>query len=75
MGDLDVFTAERSHPDADFSPPKLVEEVSTTGWDDYGVHISPDGRRLYLAYNVDKGGLHPPGITADIWIATRSCLP
>jgi Tol biopolymer transport system component len=73
--DFDVFIAERPDSDAHFGAPTLVKEVSTTGWDEYGVHISGDGRRLYLAYNVDMQGYHPPDMTADVWVATRGCLP
>lgn len=74
-GDFDVFMAQRPDIDTDFSQPTPVTEVNTTGWDEYGVHISADGRRLYLAYYADTQGNHPPGMTADIWIATRDCLP
>jgi hypothetical protein len=68
LGGADVYTAHRAAPDASFSQPTLVLEVSTAK-DDVGTRLSRDGATLYLNYDAVTAG----GANADLYSATRSC--
>jgi hypothetical protein len=67
-GDLDVVRAERASASDPFGPVERIAGLSTGG-DDAALHLSVDGRYLYLVENTD----YATGGNSTISFATRAC--